>query len=194
MALLQDQEPITQMLQLWSDGDSTAGEQVLPQVYGELRRIARRYSYWPHRGQAPQASAIVHETYLVLSERGRFTWHNRAHFFGVAARLMKQIVIDRFRRSSAVKRGGGRRQVGLEEAAGLSSGKAPDLVELDDALSDLTRIDPRKAAIVELRFFAGLTSKEISNLLEISSATVTRELRRARVWLYLELCRGTRES
>ncbi len=182
-------QPLTKLLREWSCGDQAAGEQALPLVYEELKQVAGRAfrrASWQH---TLQATDLVHETYLRLCDQGRLTFKDRCHFFGVASRLMRQILVDSIRRRLSAKRGGRAGTVALEEAAEIGTSRAVDLMALDDALIDLAAFDQRKATIVELRFFGGLTIAEISDYLGIAPATVHREWRRARAWLFRELSR-----
>jgi RNA polymerase sigma factor (TIGR02999 family) len=182
------QAPITNLLQKWSQGDRQAAEEVLPLVYGELRRMAgRELRRSSRRDQTLQATAIVHEVYLRLSAKEGFGLSNRAHFFALAAKLIRQILVDYARRQNRLKRGGEAARVTLTETAGLVEPKGPDLLAIDEALAKLEALDSRKAAIVELRFFAGLTLDETAEQLGISPETVGREWRRTRAWLCNEL-------
>lgn len=181
------QAPITSLLQKWSQGDRQAAEEVLPRVYGELRRIAARELRRSRRDQTLQATAIVHEVYLRLSANEGFGLSNRAHFFALAAKLIRQILVDHARRQHRLKRGGQAARVTLTETAGLVEPRGPDLLAVDEALEKLEALDPRKASVVELRFFAGMTLEETAEQLDISPETVTREWRRARAWLCNEL-------
>jgi len=181
------QPPITDLLQRWSQGDREAAEEVLPLVYSELRRIAAKELRRSREGQTLQATAIVHEVYLRLSGREGFRLSSRTHFFALAARLIRQILVDHARRQHRLKRGGQITRVTLTETAGLMAPRGPDLLAVDEALEKLEALDPRKAAIVELRFFAGLTLEETAEQLGISPETVGREWRRTRAWLCNEL-------
>lgn len=181
------QAPITNLLQRWSTGDREAAEQVLPLVYDELRRIAARELRRHRRGNTLQATAIVHEVYLRLSGQEGFRIVSRTHFFALAARLVRHVLVDYARRQHRLKRGGQTERVTLTEVAGLVASRAPDLLAVDEALEKLEALDPRKAAVVELRFFAGLTLDETAEQLGISPETVGREWRRARAWLCNEL-------
>jgi RNA polymerase sigma factor (TIGR02999 family) len=178
---------ITQWLQQWSTGDREAAERVLPLVYDELRRIAAAQLRRERSEHTMQATAIVHEAYLRLSEQAGLRWPSRAHFFAFAAHLIRRILVDYARLRSWAKRGGNLQRVTLAEAAELATGRSPDLVAVDDALSALEALDPRKAAVVELRFFAGLSLEETAVQLGVSPETVSREWRRAKAWLYREL-------
>jgi RNA polymerase sigma factor (TIGR02999 family) len=179
--------PITDLLQRWSKGDREAAEEVLPLVYGELRRMAARELRRNRGGQTLQATAIVHEVYLRLSGHEEFRLASRSHFFALAAKLIRQILVDYARRQRRLKRGGQGVRVTLTETAGLVEPRGPDLLAVDEALEKLEALDPRKATIVELRFFAGLTLEETAEHLGISPETVGREWRRTRAWLCNEL-------
>jgi RNA polymerase sigma factor (TIGR02999 family) len=181
------QAPITHLLQRWSTGDREAAEEVLPLVYDELRRMAAKELRRSRGDQTLQATAIVHEVYLRLSSREGFRLSSRTHFFALAARLIRQVLVDYARRQNRLKRGGQAERVTLTETAGLVGPRDPDLLAVDEALEKLEDLDPRKAAIVELRFFAGLTLEETAEQLGISPETVGREWRRARAWLCNEL-------
>jgi RNA polymerase sigma-70 factor, ECF subfamily len=181
------QAPITHLLQRWSQGDRGAAEEVLPLVYDELHRIAAREFRRSRGDQTLQATVIVHEVYLRLSGHEGFRFSSRAHFFALAAKLMRQILVDHARRQNRLKRGGPAEKVTLTETAGLVEPRAPDLLAVDKALEKLEELDPRKAAIIELRFFVGLTLEETAAQLGISPETVGREWRRARAWLCNEL-------
>jgi RNA polymerase sigma-70 factor, ECF subfamily len=181
------EKEITQLLQSWSGGDQESAEQVLLLVYDELRRIAAKELRGERHGHTLQATAIVHETYLRLNGHAGFQWSSRTQFFAFAAHLIRRILIDYARHQNRLKRGGQVKKVTLAEAMSLVEAPSPDLVAVDEALGKLEAIDPRKARIVELRFFAGLTLEETAQQLEISSETVGREWRRAKAWLYSEL-------
>jgi RNA polymerase sigma factor (TIGR02999 family) len=178
---------ITEWLQQWSTGDRAAAEQVLPLVYDELRRIAALQLRRESSEHTLQATAIVHEAYLRLSEQAGLRWPSRTHFFAFAAHLIRRILVDQARLRNRAKRGGHLHRVTLAEAAELAPGRSLDLVAVDDALSALEALDPRKAKVVELRFFAGLSQEETAAQLGISAETVSREWRRAKAWLYREL-------
>jgi RNA polymerase sigma factor (TIGR02999 family) len=178
---------VTQLLQSWSAGDPQAAERVLPLVYDELRRIASRQLRNERGDHTLEATAVVHEAYLRLNGQGGLQWPSRAHFFAFAAHLIRRVLVDHARSRNRAKRGGLAEKVTLAEAFHLSLAKSPDLLALDEALSNLETIDTRKATIVELRFFAGLTLEETAEQLGISAETVSREWRRAKAWLYKEL-------
>jgi RNA polymerase sigma factor (TIGR02999 family) len=181
------QESITQLLESWSSGDQDAAEQLLPLVYEELRHIAARQLRQERGAHTLQATAIVHEAYLRLIGQEGLQWPSRAHFFAFAAHLIRRILVDYARTRNRAKRSGQYDRVTLAEVADLALEKSPDLVALDEALSSLEKVDPRKATVVELRFFAGLTLEEIAGQLGISQETVGREWRRAKAWLYTAL-------
>ncbi len=182
-----NREAITELLEAWNDGDPEVQDQILPLVYDQLRAIARGYFQRERRGHTLQATAIVHEAYVRLIEDSGIQWRSRAHFIGLAARLMRRVLVDHARYRGAAKRGGKVRNVTLIEADALALGRPPDLIALDDALLALAEIDGLKASIVELRFFGGLTVAETATYLEISPSTVVRHWDRARAWLYRQL-------
>lgn len=181
------QVPVTNLLQRWSAGDREAAEEALPLVYDDLRRIAARELRRGRQGHTLQATAIVHEVYLRLSGHEGIRLSSRTHFFALAAQLIRRILVDYARRRNRLKRGGKAEKVTLTETAGLVEPRGPDLLAIDEALEKLEAIDVRKAAIVEMRFFAGLTIEETAEQLGISAETVGREWRRARAWLCNEL-------
>jgi len=181
------EDTITGLLVQWSSGDPEAAEQVLPLVYEELRRIAYRQLRLERYDHTLQPTAIVHEAYLRLIRQAGLEWPSRAHFYAFAANLIRRILVDYARHRNRAKRGGLSRKVTLPESAALALRKSPDLVALDEALGALEKVDPRKAAVVELKFFGGLTLDEIAAQLEVSPETVGREWRRARAWLYRAL-------
>ena len=178
---------ITQLLTRWSSGDPDAAERVLPLVYEELRRIAARQLRREREAHTLQATAIVHEAYMRLVGQASLEWPSRAHFFAFSAHLIRRILVDYARRRNRAKRGGLSEKITLVEVADLAIEKSPDLMALDEALSGLEKVDPRMAAVVELKFFGGLTLDEIAGQLGISPETVSREWRRARAWLYRAL-------
>ena len=179
-----ERERITQLLRRWSAGDRAAAEEVLPLVYGELRRIAESHFRRERPGHTLQATALVHEAWLRLGNEPGLSWPSRSHFYSLVASVIRRILVDHARDHNRLKRGGGMVNVSLEEAAEIGTGRATELVEVDDALARLARLDPRKARVVELRFFAGLSVEETAEVLEISVETVGREWRRARAWLF----------
>lgn len=184
-----NQQPreVTQLLLKWSDGDRESLEMLIPLVYDELYRLARSYMNREQAGHTLQITALVNEAYLRLVNWKEAKWENRAHFFGVAAQLMRRILVDFARSRNYEKRGGGMQQVAFDEALGLCIRRDADFVSLDDGLKALAEIDQRKSRIVELKFFGGLSVEEISEVLDISPRTVMREWNLARAWLYREL-------
>lgn len=180
-------EEVTQLLTAWSGGDQSALDKLIPLVNEELRRLAHRYINGERNGITLQTSALVNEAYLKLVDTTRVQWQNRAHFFAVSAQLMRHILVDNARARQAQKRGGGLVQVSLADAQPLDLQRDPNLVALDEALSTLAEIDPRKARVIELRFFGGLTVDETAEVLEVSPDTVMRDWRLAKSWLLREL-------
>jgi RNA polymerase sigma factor (TIGR02999 family) len=180
---------VSQLLVKWKDGDEEALRALVPLVYAELRRLAHYYLQGENPGHTLQSTALVHEAYLRLAERSPLQLQNRAHFLAVASHLMRQILVDYARRRRRVKRAGGCKLT-LDEAVFLSRGKDQDLVTLDGALSELSRLDSQQSLIVELRFFGGLSIAETADILSISPATVKREWAMARVWLHREMSRS----
>lgn len=179
---------ITQLIEQWRLGDRRAGDELLRLTYGELHRIAASYFRAERRDHTLQATALVHEAYLAISGASDLQLANRAHFIGFMAHVMRRVLIDHARRFGRLRRGGGLRKVTLSEACELlTTGQPVDLVQLDDALHALAEIDVRKASLVEMRFFGGLTLDEVAPALGISRATAVREWQRARAWLYREL-------
>lgn len=177
------QDRITQLLQRWSQGDQAAADEILPLVYGELRRIAESYFRRERPGHTLQATVLVHEAWLKIAEEQGLSWQSRTQFYGVAAHLIRRILVDHARKHNRFKRGGEARRVALEEAMEVAVGQPPELIDLDDALERLAALDPRKAKVVELRFFAGLSVEETAEVLDVSVKTVGREWQRARAWL-----------
>lgn len=177
----------TQLLRAWADGDQGALEQLTPRVYDELRRIAGHFMRHERPGRSMQTTALVHEAYLKLIDVSNVDWQHRAHFFAVSAQIMRHILLDRARRRVAAKRGGAAPKLNLDEAPEIGSGRARELIALDDALNALAKVDPRRARVVELRFFAGLSVEETAEVLRVSADTVKRDWRLARAWLLAEL-------
>ena len=174
---------VTQLLLAWSEGDKQALDRLVPLVYDELRRLAQSYMRRERANQTLQTTALINEAYLRLIDANRVKWQNRAHFFGVASRVMRQILVTIAREHGAQKRGGGAEQVSLDEAMMIDEGRDEDLVALDEALVALAQFDARKAQVVEMRFFGGLTEEEIGAALDVSTETVRRDWRLARSWL-----------
>jgi RNA polymerase sigma-70 factor (ECF subfamily) len=181
---------ISNLLRAWSGGDQNALEMLTPVVYGELRRLARRYMRRERPGHSLQTTALLNEAYLRLVDYKRMQWQNRAHFFAVSAQLMRRILVEHARRHN-LKRGVGLQQVSLDEAAVMGGGRTTDLVALDDAMHALEQLDPRKVQVVELRFFGGLSVEETAEVLKVSAVTVMRDWSTAKAWLYRELAGGT---
>ena len=178
---------ISQLLDEWSHGNQSALDKLYPLVYDELRRMAHRYMSRERKGHTLQTTALINEAYLRLVEQKHIHWANRAHFFGISAQIMRRILIDHARRHEYAKRGGGAQRVSLEEVAIVGKDKGKGLLELDEALTRLGEMDPRRSQVVELRFFGGLSNDEIAGFLKISANTVTRDWNLARAWLYQEL-------
>jgi len=176
---------VTELLYAWSDGDQTALERLAPVVYDELRRVARRLMARERPGHTLQTTAIVNEAYLRLVDSNRMRWRNRAHFFAVSSQMMRRILVDYARRKN-LKRGRGLERVSLEDAATIEFDRAL-FIALDEALNALAEIDPRKARVVELRFFGGLSVEETAEALKISAVTVMRDWCTAKAWLYRQL-------
>jgi RNA polymerase sigma factor (TIGR02999 family) len=186
-------QEITQLLLAWSDGDQAALEKLTPLVYAELRRLAKGYMLGERPGHTLQTTALINEAYLRLIDWKNVRWQGRAHFFGVAAQLMRRILVDFARTRHYAKRGGAAQQVSLDEAITIHEDRGAELIALDEALERLAEIDPRKSQVVELRFFGGLSAKETAEALQVSLRTVEREWNSARAWLYREL-RGEDET
>jgi RNA polymerase sigma factor (TIGR02999 family) len=182
---------ITQLLVAWSEGDESALDRLAPLIDSELHRLAHRYMSRERPGHLLQTSALVNEAYVRLIDWKNVRWQNRAHFFGVAAQMMRRILVDFARDKQYLKRGGGTLQVSLGKAASFVMQRGTDLVALDEALTALAQIDPRKVRVVEMRFFAGLSVEEIADVLNVSKETVMRDWRLAKVWLLRELAGET---
>lgn len=181
------EKEITHLLLAWSDGDQSALDRLAPLIHAELHRLAHHYMRGERPGHVLQTSALVNEAYVRLIDWKNVRWQNRAHFFGVAAQLMRRILVDFARERKYLKRGGDALQVSLTEAAALTVQRGADLIALDEALNALAEIDPRKAQVVELRFFGGLSVDEVAEVLKVSKETVMRDWRLAKVWLMREL-------
>lgn len=178
---------ITQLLISWRKGDVDAFDQLIPLVYPELRKLARRYMRREGPAHTLQTSALINEAYLRLVDQQHVEWEDRAHFFSFAAQVMRHILIDHARSYQCVKRGAGAQFVPLDDASAKVQQRAAELVALDDALKGLAAIDPRKSQIVELRFFGGLSVEETAEVVKLSPVTVSREWRAAKAWLYREV-------
>jgi RNA polymerase sigma-70 factor, ECF subfamily len=181
---------ITQLLIAWGDGDPSALEELAPLVHSELHRLAHHYMSRERPGHTLQTSALINEAYIRLINWKDVRWQNRSHFFAVSAQLMRRILVDFARDRQYLKRGGRAVQVSLAEAAALTVERSHDLLALDEALTALTDLDPRKGQMVEMRFFGGLTVEEVAEVLKVSEETVIRDWRLAKVWLLRELERG----
>ncbi len=180
---------VTELLIAWSAGDADALEKLAPLVYDQLHRSARRYIAGERPGHPLQATALVNEAYLRLVESQRMDWQNRAHFFAVSSQLMRRILVDFARSSRSEKHGGNLKHIALDEALAVGGNPDADLVALDDALTGLAAMDSRKAQVVEMRFFGGLSEQEIAEVLKVSVDTVQRDWKSARAWLYSQLRR-----
>ncbi len=178
---------VTQLLMDLRQGDQQAEEKLIPLIYGELRQLAGRYMRGERQGHSLQPTALVHEAYLRLTDMKEANWQSRAHFFAVAAQLMRRILIDHARSHHAHKRGGLAQIVPFDEAFAASFASSEQLLVLDEALDRLAKLDPRQGRIIELRFFAGLTEEETGQVLGISPRTVKRDWRLAKAWLYRQL-------
>ena len=183
---------ITQLLVAWNNGDAVALDRLMPLVHKELHRIARRCMAAERPGHILQTTALINEAYLRLIDWKNVEWQNRAHFFGLAAQVMRHVLVDFARAQAREKRGGGVLKVSLSEAAGIDRAESADLVALDDALQALEKLDARQARVVELRFFAGLSLEETAEALRVSVGTVRRDWSLAEAWLYRELSEGER--
>jgi RNA polymerase sigma factor (TIGR02999 family) len=188
-----DGNDVSSLLRAWSKGDQSALKGLTPIVYEELRRLAHYYMERERPGHSLQTTALVNEAYLRLVDYKRMKWQNRAHFFAVSAQVMRRILVDHARLHN-VKRGAGVQHVSLEEGAAVGGDRAGDLVALDDALNELSRLDPRKVQIIEMRFFAGLSVEEAAEVLKVSAATVRRDWSIAKWWLYRELGGGASDG
>jgi RNA polymerase sigma factor (TIGR02999 family) len=180
-------EGITQLLLQWSDGDRTALDRLLPLVYDELRRLAQSYLRRQRQNLSLQPTLLVHEAYLKLVNQEQVNWQNRAQFFGLSAKIMRDLLVDHARRTRAAKRGGDNYSLSLSEADRIGQSPNLDLLALDEAMNELAKFKPRHCQIVELRFFGGLTIEETAEALSISHATVERDWNFARTWLYRHL-------
>ena len=174
---------VSQLLIAWSQGDEAALAQLTPLVYHELHRLARRYMRSENPGHTLQTSALVNEAYLRLIDQKNVSWQNRSHFFGIAAQLMRRILVDHARSQARQKRGGHAQRLSLDATAILTKERVVDLVAIDDALTKLAEFDPQKSRIVEMKFFGGLTNDEVAECLNVSSRTIEREWRKAKAWL-----------
>ena len=181
---------VSQLLVAWGNGDEAARDRLMPLVYDELHRLAHQHMRRERPGHTLQTSGLVNEAYLRLVDQSQVHWENRGHFFGIAARLMRQILVDEARRRGYAKRGGGAIQVSLDEARTIAQEQSANVMALDDALKSLEQIDSRQSRIVELRFFGGLSIEETAELLKVSPGTVMRDWTFARAWLRNEMSAG----
>jgi RNA polymerase sigma factor (TIGR02999 family) len=181
---------VTELLVRWRKGDRHALDALIPLVYEELRHIAQHFLQREKPGHTLQSTALVHEAYVRMVGQNLPEWQSRAHFFGIAAQLMRQILVDHARARQAAKRGGDVFKISLDDSTALPEQRDLDLIALDDALKSLTELDPQQSRIVELRYFAGLTIEDTSEVLGISPATVKRDWATARAWLQREMMRG----
>jgi RNA polymerase sigma factor (TIGR02999 family) len=181
---------ITQLLNEWGNGDQAALGQLMPLVYAELGRMARRHMNRQHTGHTLQTTALIHEAYLRLAGESARQWDNRSHFFGVASKAMRSVLVDHARARHSAKRGGAVHPMTLDEGIHTSGERMAGLIALDDALTDLTKLHPRQSQVVELRFFAGLSVEETAVILKVSPDTVMRDWRAAKAWLESELNRS----
>lgn len=185
---MSEEGSVTKLLSEWSDGNQSALDALMPLVYDELRRIARRFLRRESSDHTLQPTALVHEAFLRLNDQKEVSWQNRAHFFAIAAKMMRRVLVNHAEAKHAEKRGGLRAQkIELDEALAFCEQRGFDLLELDRALEKLDKFDERMCKIVEMKFFGGLTNLEIAEILEISIATVKREWSAAKVWLLREL-------
>jgi len=185
-----NQAEVTRILREWSEGDGKAPERLMPLVYDELKRLARQRVSGAGDLNTLQPTALVHEAFVRLVDQTRVSWQNRAHFYGVAATIMRRVLIDHARAHATDKRGGSALRLSLDDVQAPLEQRASDLLALDEALARLAEIDERKSRIVEMRFFGGLTEEEIATVLDLSRRTVLREWKTARLWLYRELSRS----
>jgi len=185
-------QEVTQLLHAWRDGDGSALDELMPLVYKELHRLAHHYMLGERRGHILQTSALVNGAYLQLIDARQVQWQDRAHFFAISANLMRQILVHFARSRDSQKRGGQYRQVSLEESAVMAPNGAADLLDLDDALTALAEVDPKKAKVVELRFFGELSLEETAEVLKSSVNIVWRDWNMAKSWLYREMRHGAK--
>jgi RNA polymerase sigma factor (TIGR02999 family) len=187
---MRDPAHITELLVAWNRGDEKSLEELIPAVEQELRRIAHRYMRRENPGHTLQTTALVNEAYLKLVDQTRVSWQNRAHFFAIAAQVMRRILINHARDRRAAKRGGDAAHLNLDDVFVLSEEKADELIALDDALERLAKIDARRGKIVEMRFFGGLSIEETAHVLKVAQSTVSQDWRLARAWLHAEIQTG----
>jgi len=181
------QHEVTELLQKWRSGDKQALDRLTPLVYDELHRLAHHYISRERPGHTLQTTALVNEAYLRLVEQKNVEWESRAHFFAVSAQVMRHILVDYARQQASAKRGGSWKKIALDSESIVSQARARELVRLDEGLAALNEIHPRRSKVVELRYFGGLNNREASEVLKVSEATIERDWRFARAWLYREL-------
>jgi RNA polymerase sigma factor (TIGR02999 family) len=187
-------EEVTVLLRAWSEGDPSAPEKLTPLIYAELRRLAKRSMSRENPQHTLETGALINEAYLRLADWKNAKWENRAHFYGVASQIMRRVLVDYARARGYQKRGGGLRPVSLDEAMVPSAERAPDILALDDALDQLTKLDARKGQVVELRFYGGLSVDETAAILKVSPFTVLRDWNFAKAWLHREMVKTQREK
>lgn len=185
--MLPPKHQVTELLHQWRNGDKDALDKLTPLVYDELHRLAHRYISRERPGHTLQTTALLNEAYVRLVDQNEVEWQNRSHFFGVAAQVMRHILVDYARQHISAKRGGDFQKLALDDGSIVSRERAVELVALDEAMQALNEIYPRRSKVVELRYFGGLNNKEASELLNVSEATIERDWRFARAWLYREL-------
>lgn len=194
VAAQSEPQEVTQLLLAWNEGDEGALEKLVPLVYNELRRLAKRQMWRERPDHSLQATALINEAYLRLVDLRNVHWQNRAHFFALCARMMRRILVDFARSRRYMKRGAGAEPISLDQALAVSPVQSKDLVAVDNALKALTKIDARKGQVVELRFFGGLTAEETGEVLKVSPETVLRDWKLAKVWLLRELSGSGRDE
>jgi RNA polymerase sigma factor (TIGR02999 family) len=182
-------DEVSQLLIAWSNGDQEALDKLIPLVYHELHQLASRYMRQEDPGHTLQTSALVNEAYLKLVDQRNVKWQNRAHFFAIAAQLMRRILVDHARTRTRVKRGGDQKKISFDETAIASNEKAAEFIALDDALTALAKLDVQKSRIVEMKIFCGLNTEEIAEVEKVSPSTIEREWRKAKAWLHTEIHR-----
>ena len=178
---------VTQLLRAWGDGDQEALNKLIPLVYQELHRLASRYMRKENRNHTLQTSALVNEAYLKLVDQKKLRWENRAHFFGVAAQLMRRILVDHARTRTSLKRGAGLPKLSFDQVVIVSADRATEFLQMDKVLTTLSEFDPRKSRIVEMKVFCGLNMDEIAEVENVSVGTIEREWRKAKLWLQREM-------
>jgi RNA polymerase sigma factor (TIGR02999 family) len=183
-------QQVTQLLNEWGKGSQAALEELMPMVYGELHKMAKRYMDQQNPSHTLQTTALINEAYLRLAGDSARTWQNRSHFFGVAAKAMRHVLVDHARTRYAAKRGGALQNLRLDENIDTSGERMRELIALDDALTDLAKLHPRQSEVIELRFFGGLGVEETAEVLKVSPETVMRDWRIAKAWLHTELNRS----